>query len=213
MKLKKFTPELAQGISDAGYNLEPRQVQLDCIPKIKSGADLTIIAPEGFGKSTTLIIALIQQLKRAIDDVPRAIVMVADMEKALELEAQFKLLGTHTDLRIYAAFEQGPVQDQKDLIYKGMDILIGTPKRIQELMNIAGISTMGLRYLIVDDAETVFQNRHHSILYRIAGSVQRVQCVLFANAYHKKYEVLANHLMKKPILVNIDVASEPTEEL
>lgn len=212
MKLKKFTPELAQGISEAGYNLEPRQVQLDCIPKIKSGADLTIIAPDGSGKSTTLVITLIQQLKRAVDDVPRAIVMVVDKEKALELEAQFKLLGAYTNLRVYAAFEQGPVQDQKDLIYKGMDIVIGTPKRIQELINIAGISTMDLRHLVVDDAETVFQNRHHSILHRIASSVQKVQCILFANVYHKRYESLANHLIKKPIVVKVEVAKEQKEE-
>jgi superfamily II DNA/RNA helicase len=204
MKLKKFTPGLAKGISEAGYNIEPRQVQLDCIPKIKSGADLTIISPDGSGKSTTLAIALIQQLKRAIDDVPRAIVMVADMEKALELEAQFKLLGKYTDLRVYAAYEQGPVQDQKDLIYKGLDILIGTPKRIQELINISGISTMDLKHLVVDDAELVFQDRHHSVLHRIAGSVSKFQYIVFASSYKKKFVAPVTQFMKKPILVTIE---------
>ncbi len=204
MKLKKFTPELAQGISEAGYDTEARAVQEECIPKIKSGADLTIIAPDGSGKSTTLVIALMQQLKRAVDDVPRAIVMVADNEKALALEAVFQLLGRYTDLRIFAATDQGAVQDQKDLIYVGLDILIGTPRRIHELVSISGISTMGLKHLIADDAELVFQNRHHTVLHRIAGSVQKFQYIVFASSYKKKYETPATQLFKKPTLVKIE---------
>jgi superfamily II DNA/RNA helicase len=179
-------------------------VQEEGIPKIKSGADLTIIAPEGSGKSTALVIALIQQLKRAIDDVPRAIVMVADIEKASEMEAQFQQLGRYTNLRVYAATEQGAVQDQKDLIYAGLDILIGTPRRIHELVSISGISTMGLKHLVVDDAETVFQNRHHTVLHRIAGSVHKFQYIVFASSYKKKYETPATQVFKKPMLVKIE---------
>ena len=88
MKLKKLTPELVSGLIDAGFDTEPREIQSTSIPKIKSGADLFIIAPESSGKSTAIVIGVIQQLKKAFEEAPRAIIMTATKEKAFEMEEQ-----------------------------------------------------------------------------------------------------------------------------
>ena len=42
MKLKKLYPELVSGIIDQGFDKEPKEIQTNCIPKIKSGAGLPI---------------------------------------------------------------------------------------------------------------------------------------------------------------------------
>ena len=124
MKLKKLIPELVSGIIDAGFDTNPKEIESDCIPKIKSGADLFVISPDGSGKSSTIVISIIQQLKKAVDEVPRAIIITSSKEKAFEMEEQFSLLGKNTNLRTFVVFDNGILQYQKDMIYEGLDILI-----------------------------------------------------------------------------------------
>ncbi|MGQ7869982.1 DEAD/DEAH box helicase [Sunxiuqinia sp. sy24] len=204
MKLKKLYPELVSGIIDQAFDKEPKEIQTTCIPKIKSGADLLVFAPEGSGKSTTIVMGVIQQLKEALEEAPRAIVMVENKEKAFELEEQFKILGKHTNLRTFTVFDQGSLLYQKDTIYEGLDILIGTPKRINELLSNTGIPCTNLKLLVVDDAETIFPNRHHPVVYRISDGSIKIQCLLFANKRHEKFDDLLERIEKKwEIIVSI----------
>ena len=107
MNLKKLIPELVSGLIDEGFDKNPKKIQTKSIPQIKSGADLFIVAPVGSGKSTAIVIGVIQQLKKAYEEAPRAIIMAATKEKAFEFEAQFEMLGKHTNLRTFTAFDQG----------------------------------------------------------------------------------------------------------
>jgi len=201
MKLKKLLPELVAGIVEAGFDKQPREIQSTCIPKIKSGADLLVIAGEDSGKSTTIVISIIQQLKAAEEEAPRAIIMAASKEKAFELEEQFKLLGSHTNLRTFTVFDKGILQYQKDMIYEGLDILIGTPVRINELLSNTGIPTTKLKILAIDDAETLFPNRNHPTAYRIADRTKKLQFLVFANKWHEKFDDLTERILKSPIII------------
>ena len=201
MKLKKLLPELVKGIIEAGFDTNPKEIQSTCIPKIKSGADLFVIAPENSGKTTAIVISTIQQLKTAFEEAPRAIIMAATRDKAFELEEQFKLLGKYTNLRTFTVFDKGDIQYQKDMIYEGLDILIGTPVRINELLSATGIPTSSLKILAVDDTETVFPLRHHPVIYRIADRTKKLQCLIFANKWHDKFDDLWERLEKNPIVI------------
>jgi superfamily II DNA/RNA helicase len=204
MKLNKLTPELASGIIDAGYDTNPKEIQSSCIPKIKSGADLFVIAPKDSGKSTAIVIGIIQQLKKAFEEAPRAVVITKTKEKAFEMEELFKLLGKHTNLRTFTVFDKGQIQYQKNMIYEGLDILIGTPKRIQELLSTTGIPTTNLRILAVDDAETLFPANNHTVVYRFADRTKKLQFLIFANRWHEKFDDLSERIMKNPFIIDID---------
>ena len=101
MKLKKLIPELASGIINAGFDKEPRAIQTESIPKIKSGADLIIVSPKDSGKTTALVIGTIQQLKKPFEEAPRAIIITSTKEKAFEIEEQIALLGKTCKLRTF----------------------------------------------------------------------------------------------------------------
>lgn len=201
MKLKKILPALAKNIIEQGFDTNPKEIQSTCIPKIKSGADVLAIFPEGSGKSTTIAIGIIQQLKEAFEEAPRAIVMASNRDKAFELEEQFKLLAQGTNLRTFTVFEKGDIQYQKDIIYEGLDILIGTPTRINELLSVTGIPTSALKILAVDDAELMFPTRHHTVVHRIAERTKKLQFLLFANKWHEKFDELTERILKSPIVI------------
>lgn len=204
MKLKKLHPELVSGIVDAGFDLEPREIQTFSIPIIKSGADVIFVAPEDGGKSTTIVIATIQLLKHAVGEAPRALVLAENKEKAFELEEKFRLLGKYTNLRLFTVFEQGDLLFQKDTIYNGIDIVIGTPKRMNELMNSAGFPLNQVKLFMVDDAEKFYAIQQHHVIYRIAESIPKAQMVVFANNWVDKFDLLTDRLMKNPQIFEME---------
>ncbi|WP_430810368.1 MULTISPECIES: DEAD/DEAH box helicase [unclassified Carboxylicivirga] len=202
MKLKKIFPPLASALVDAGFEHSPKTIQSLCIPKIKSGADLFCIAPTDAGKTSCAIIGTIQQLKEAFEEAPRAIIITSSKEKAFALEEQFKVLGKNTNLRTFVAFDQGILQYQKDEIYDGLDVLICTPKRLMELVNINGVPMTQVKLLIVDDADLVIRNTHHAIIYRIADGLKNAQVLFFADQWHQSFDTVEERIMKGPHIIN-----------
>lgn len=200
MKLKKLIPELVSGIINAGYDKEPRAIQGLSIPKIKSGADLYIIAPEEAGKTSAIAIGVIQQLKKAIEKAPRAIIMVETKDKAFALEEEIKRLSKGTGLRSFVVFDQGIIQYQKDMIYEGVDIVIGTPQRLNELISTTGIPLTKVRHFIVDDLDTYTLNSY-ALIYRIADNVEKAQFIMVANAWKDNFERITERIMKGGMII------------
>ena len=203
MNLKKLTPELVYGLKDAGFDKNPKKIQTASIPQIKSGADLFIVSPEGSGKSAAIVIGVIQQLKKAFEEAPRAIIMATTKEKAFELEAQFKILGEHTNLRTLTVFDQGIIQYQKEMIYEGLDVLIGTPKRLNELVKINGIPLTKIKMFVVDDAES-FKLDKYTLIYRVADNIEKSQFIIVANSWNKNFVRLSELIMKNPKIIKSD---------
>jgi len=204
MKLKKLLPELVQGITELGYDKESREIQTLAIPKIKSGADLFVISKPESGKSTAICIGLIQQLKKEEGKVPRAIVIVKNKEKAFALDEQFEKLAEHTSLRSLIVYDEGNLKYQKDMIYEGIDVLFTTPKRLIELLNNSGVNMSNLKILVVDDAETILLQQNHTIIHRITDSIDKLQILIFANAWSPKFNDLSDRVMKNPQLIKVD---------
>ncbi|GAF05657.1 ATP-dependent RNA helicase RhlE [Saccharicrinis fermentans DSM 9555 = JCM 21142] len=160
-----------------------------------------MISPKDSGKTTALVIGTIQQLKRPFEEAPRAIIITSTKEKAFEIEEQIALLGKACKLRTFVAFDKGIIQYQKDEIYDGLDVLICTPKRLTELVNINGVPMTKISLIIMDDADTLITNRYHSIIYRIGDGVKKAQMIIAADKWHNKFDDLSERILKNPFLI------------
>ncbi|WP_034924663.1 DEAD/DEAH box helicase [Gillisia sp. CAL575] len=186
----------------------PTPFQKKSISKIKSGANFYGIAPEGAGKTTTMIISTIQQLNsEAYMDAPRALIYVKDKESALDLEEKFKAFTRYMDLRIYCAYDEQNIDHQKDDIYAGVDIVIATPKRINKLFSITGINLGELQLMILEDAHDLLQRSAYEAIYRVSQSINKCQYLVFTENMTTKLEKLEETFMKNAIMVSIKEAS------
>jgi len=180
----------------------PNSFQNKAIPKIKSGVDVFGIAPEGEGKTTTLIVNTIQKLKgEAQHDVPRAIIFVKDKEAALQLETRFKEYMVGTNLRIYCVYEEPVIDHQLGEIYPGLDIVIATPKRLNKIYFLNGINLSKLQLIGVEDAEFLSLGTNTTLVARISESVNKCQYIVFAKQMDKKMERLQQVFMEKAVVV------------
>jgi superfamily II DNA/RNA helicase len=203
MPFKKINAPLLEVLESKGFE-EPLPFQKKILSKIKSGANLFGIAPEGSGKTTSIIISTIQKLgSEAFEDAPRALIFVKDKEAALELEQKFKEYTRRMDLRVFAAFDEPNMETQKGEIYAGVDIVIATTKRLNQLFLHSGINLSQLQLFIVEDAGFLIRNKAFIDLIRIPESINKCQYLVFSDKYDAKMERLKDSFMAHSQLIEL----------
>jgi len=197
MNLKKINPNLQQALIESGLT-EANPMQQDTFSTLKSGADCVIISPEKSGKSTTIVLNVIQQLVAEGEESPRALIIVEDKAKVLAMETLFDELGKYTNLRVYGVHDKGDMEYDKNYISTGIDVLIGTPNKLNEMFSTAGYNVNRLKMFVLDDAEPILRLRHETKIMRISNSINKTQRLIFAEQLTERIEILAEKMLTEP---------------
>ncbi len=194
MFLKRLNKLLDSAIVNAGYET-PTDVQFNSIPKIKSGADLLCLGGDKSGRTTSIVIGVIQRLTSAFEDVPRALIVVPDEEHAIAMKEQFDILGKNTDLRVFPAFEKQDINKLRDTIYVGSDVVIGSAKRLNELYSHSGLNLNNLKMFVVDDADIIMRHETMAQMDRLGDCIPKAQHIIYASKMTERIERFANKYM------------------
>lgn len=211
MKLKKINEKLQDGLIENGLT-EANALQMETFSTIKSGADCIIISPEGSGKTTTIVLNVIQQLAGKTEESPRALIIVEDKAKVLEMVALFEKYGKYTNLEVYGVNEKGDMDYDKNYISTGIDVLIGTPTKLNDMFSTAGYNVNRLKMLILDDADPILRLRHETKIMRISGSIAKTQRLIFAETMTERIEILAEKMLIEPYFFDMDEEGEELDE-
>lgn len=188
MPFKKLIEPLKDAIERQGFE-EPLPFQKKIISKIKGGANIFGIGPDGCGKTTSLLISVMQKLKgQAFEDAPRALIFVKDKQAALDLAELFREYTKQTDLRIYCVYDELNIDTQRSELYVGSDIVIATPKRLNRVFYMNGIDLNKLQLFIIEDAEFLFRNSNFGEATRITESLNRCQYLVFSTKYDSRFD-------------------------
>ena len=196
MPFKKLHSDIREKLASLEI-ITPTPFQVRSIPVIKSGSNVYCIAPKVSGKTTTLILTTLQKLKCEADgNAPRAVVLVENKERALELYEAFLSYTKHNSLRVYVGYEELHIDIQKSEIYEGVDILITTPKTMNKLFLLNGVGTSKLKIFSIDDAEFLIQNSAYTALMSITQSIQKCQFVLYSEKMHPVLKRFQSYFME-----------------
>ena len=122
-----------------------------------------------------IVASTIHTLKSSYEDVARCLILVPDSEIADYYLDLFNLLGKHTDLRVWTAYQGPKILEQKENIYFGADVVIATPKRLNELLNIEGFNSAAVQTLVLDAADQLLKVGAISFTQRISDSIPKKQ--------------------------------------
>ena len=211
MKLKKIYDKLQEALIEDGLN-DANEMQQETFSTLKSGADCIVIAPKGSGKSTTIVLNVIQQLKQEGEESPRALIIVEDKTKVIEMEALFEKYGKYTDLRVYGVHDKGDMEYDKNYISTGIDVLIGTPNKLGEMFTTAGYNVNRLRMFILDDADPILKLRHETKIMRISNSITKTQRIIFSEVFSERIGILADKMLVEPFEFDFEEEEDFEEE-
>ena len=203
MNLKKINPNLQKALIENGLT-EANEMQQETFATIKSGADAVIQSAGGTGKSTTIVLNVIQKLEKTVGESTRCLIIVETKEKVMEMEELFLKYGTYTDLSILGVHDKGDIDYDKNVVSMGLDILIGTPNKINAMFSSAGFNSNTIRMMIVDDADVLFRNRVDAIVLRLSQSIEKTQRLFFCSQITERVESLADKIMIEPLFFEME---------
>ena len=135
LKLQTEVVSALEGAELQDFSTAQRAV----VSTLKSGQNKWLIAADLAPLRIAVAATIIHKLKASFEDVARALILVQNSEIADEYARHFETLGKHTDLRVWTAYPGPQLLKLKEDIYFGADVVIATPKRLNELLNIEGI--------------------------------------------------------------------------
>ncbi|MBE7686091.1 DEAD/DEAH box helicase [Tenacibaculum piscium] len=203
MPFKKLHSEIQEKLVSLEITT-PTPLQKKSIPAIKSGANIYCTGLEGSGKTTTLVLTTLQKLKfQPEGNSPRAFVLVENNEKAAEIYKEFFKYTRYKEIRVYLADEKMHVDTQKSEIFEGVDILISTPKRMNKLFLLNGISPSQLTIFSIEDAEFLKNTNAYSALMGITQSINKCQFVLYADKISPTLKRFESYFMEHSRVISV----------
>ncbi|WP_300567647.1 DEAD/DEAH box helicase [Flavobacterium sp.] len=210
MQLKKINERLQQALIENGLT-DANELQQETFSTIKSGADAVIIAPTGYGKSTTIVLNVIQRMEKSIGESTRTLIIVENKERVLEMEEMFLKYGVYHDLSILGVHDKGDIDYDKNIISMGLDILIGTPNKINAMFASAGFNINTVKMFVVDDADILFRLRMDAVIHRLSNSIEKTQRLFFAETLTERVESLADKIMIEPVFFELEEGDDEEE--
>ena len=196
MAFKKLHPHI-KNMLESQEITTATPFQKASIPIIKSGANVFCTAKVGSGKTTALILTTLHKIKCEEAGVaPRAIVLVENNQKALDLYDAFLPYTRYTSMRLYCGNEKEHIDLLKSEIFEGIDILIATPKIVNKLLLLEGLNTTQVKIFSIDDAEFLKDKTANANLLAITQSIRKCQYVLYSESITPGLKKLNSYFME-----------------
>ena len=143
----------------------PSHIQASAMQALSTGAPHVVLADHaGSGKTLAYIVPLVQALKAeekalgkpaTIPKSPRVVVVVPTSELCAQVLRVCRALSNTLRFRAVAATGGRPMRTQKEALEQGVDVLVGTPGRLAELLNSGALKLDNCASLVCDEVDVL----------------------------------------------------------
>jgi superfamily II DNA/RNA helicase len=190
----------------------PFPIQALTIPDALAGRDICGKAKTGSGKTLAFGLPLLARVGKAEPGAPRALVLVPTRELATQVCGALRPLGATRERTVRAVYGGVPLDTQVRALRKGVDVVVGTPGRLIDLMERGELSVGAVEVLVVDEADRMadmgFMPQVQKILYRLE---REHQTMLFSATLDGAVKRLVDRYMHDAVRHEVADA-EPTVE-
>jgi ATP-dependent RNA helicase RhlE len=201
-------PEILKALEMENYST-PTPIQEKAIPIVLSGRDLLGCAQTGTGKTAAFAIPTLQLLSeekapQRANNAIRALVVTPTRELAIQIYESFCTYGKFTKLKSCVIFGGVSQKTQEDKLKQGVDILIATPGRLNDLMNQKVIDLKHLKIFILDEADRMLDMGFiHDVKKIISRIPAEKQTLFFSATMPADVARLSDTMLKDPAKVKI----------
>ncbi|XP_064453834.1 probable ATP-dependent RNA helicase DDX43 isoform X3 [Mirounga angustirostris] len=200
-------PEVMENIKKAGFQ-KPTPIQSQSWPIVLQGVDLIGVAQTGTGKTLSYLMPGFihldsQPVIRGKRSGPGMLVLTPTRELALQVEAEcskysYKVLKS---VCIYGGGDRnGQIQDLK----KGVDIIIATPGRLNDLQMNNFVNLRNVTYLVLDEADKMLDMGFEPQIMKILLDVRPDrQTIMTSATWPYAVRRLAQTYLKEPMIVYV----------
>ena len=200
-------PEILQALKDRGYT-SATPIQKALIPTMLQGHDIVAGAQTGTGKTAGFTLPILQELSKEVDESRhnlKAIILVPTRELAKQLQESIESYGKYLSLKSVVLYGGANISAQAKKLKSGVDIVVATSGRLLEHIGKKNISVDSVRYLVLDEADTILDMGFIDEVMQIIEKLpKRRQNVLVSATLLGSVKRLAQKILHKPKLIEVD---------
>lgn len=193
---------------------EPTPIQLKSFSPIMSGKDVMGIAQTGTGKTLAYLLPVLKTWKYNKNGSPTVLILVPTRELVVQVAEVVEKLTEDMSTRVLGVYGGVNINTQKLLVYEGVDILVGTPGRVMDLMKDAVLNLKDLKKLIIDEFDEMlslgFRRQLEDIFTMMS---ERRQNILFSATMTDEVDAMLDEYFKNPQEISLARSGTPLEKI
>ncbi|XP_032408961.1 putative ATP-dependent RNA helicase DDX43 [Xiphophorus hellerii] len=200
-------PEIMENIDRVGF-VKPTPIQSQAWPVLLIGEDLIAIAQTGTGKTLAYLLPGFihmdgQPVLRAERGGPGMLVLTPTRELALQIEAECSKY-SFKGYKSICVYGGGDRRGQINLVKSGVDIVIATPGRLNDLQMNNLINLRSITYLVLDEADRMLDMGFEPQILKILLDIRPDrQTVMTSATWPTGVRRLAKSYLKNPMMVYV----------
>jgi superfamily II DNA/RNA helicase len=197
------TGPLAAALNVAGIT-HPFPIQAATIPDALAGRDVSGKAPTGSGKTLAFGLPTLMRVGKATSRHPRALVLVPTRELASQVTANLKPLAAAVGRSVAVIYGGVGFEPQMRALRDGVDILVATPGRLNDLLEQKAVRLDGIEIAIIDEADRMADMGFLPQVRRILDKTPNDrQTLLFSATLDGDVNVLVKRYQTDPVRYDI----------
>ena len=220
MEFKQLSilPPILRALEQARYSV-PTPIQQKAIPPALAGKDLLGCAQTGTGKTAAFAVPILQRLSavgtvRQIPRPIRSLVLTPTRELALQIFESFRTYGQYTGLNTAVIFGGVPQRPQEMALRRGVDILVATPGRLNDLINQGIIDLRRVEILTLDEADRMLDMGFIQDVRKIISKIPaKRQTLFFSATMPPEIAALSSDMLTDPVQVAVTPVSSTVDAI
>ena len=189
--------ELMQALTEQGYE-EPTPIQAEMIPIMMTGVDVIGQAQTGTGKTAAFALPILQNLIPG-QRKPQALVLSPTRELAMQVAKAMEAYGAYTGVRVLSIYGGSSYGRQISALKRGVDVVVGTPGRLLDLLNKKSLDLSQVRTLVLDEADEMLSMGFiDDIETLLDATATKRQVALFSATMPSRIRQLASKYLHEP---------------
>jgi ATP-dependent RNA helicase DeaD len=198
-----ISEEILRAVEEMGYT-QPSPIQSQAIPFVLEGRDVIGQAQTGTGKTAAFAIPIIDLVDPEFNR-PQAIILCPTRELAVQVEGEIqKLAKYHKKISSVAIYGGESIDKQIRTLKKGVQIVVGTPGRIQDHMDRGTLRLEDAGIIVLDEADEMldmgFRDDIEAILQEMP---EERQTVFFSATMAKPIMDLTRKYQTNPEIIKV----------
>ncbi|XP_020574044.1 DEAD-box ATP-dependent RNA helicase 41 [Phalaenopsis equestris] len=194
--------KLEENLENAGYGL-PSPIQMQAIPAALLNRNLIISADTGSGKTASFLIPIISRCSHIrlqhllpSERKPLAMILAPTRELCIQVEDQAKILAKGLPFKTALVVGGDAMASQLHRMQKGVELIIGTPGRLIDLLSKHDIELNEVHMLVLDEVDCMLQRGFRDPVMRIFKALSHPQLLMVSATISHEVEKMANLMTK-----------------
>lgn len=210
LNLNRF---LLNALDDLGITT-PTPIQEKSFSVIMSSKDVIGIAQTGTGKTYAYLLPILRQITYSNQKFPRVLIVVPTRELVVQVVQELKNLTPYINIRYAGIYGGTNINNDKQLVFKGLDILVATPGRLLDLALDGILKLKSIQKLVIDEVDEMLNLGFRPQLTTLLDILpKKRQNILFSATLTKEVDDLLEDFFKSPIKIEVGKSGSPLDTI